>query len=72
MNLDFKNPAIQKIALSALLSVGVLAIFFATHYLPFGFLPQKERALSPTNASAAASCDFAIGVARLFSLVSAR
>jgi type IV pilus assembly protein PilO len=43
VNLDLKNPATQKIALSALLSIGVLAIFFATHYLPFGFLPQKER-----------------------------
>ena len=34
--------------------------------------PAPPALLSPTSASAAASCDFAIGVARLVSLVSAR
>ncbi len=42
-NIDLKNPAVQKIALSALLGVGVLSIFFLTHFLPFGYPNQQER-----------------------------
>src|SRR5512136_1611004 len=42
-NVDLKNPAVQKIALSALLGVGVLSIFFFTHFLPFGYPNQQER-----------------------------
>lgn len=42
-SVDLKNPAVQKIALSALLGVGVLAVFFLTHFLPFGYPNQQER-----------------------------
>src|SRR6478672_11896341 len=42
-NLDLKNPAIQKIVLSSLLTVGVLGVFFFTHLLPFSFPNQRER-----------------------------
>jgi type IV pilus assembly protein PilO len=42
-NIDLKNPAVQKIALSALLGVGVLSIFFLTHFLPFNYPNQQER-----------------------------
>ncbi len=40
---DLKNPAIQKIVLAGLLAVGVLALFFFTHLLPFGYPNQQER-----------------------------
>lgn len=42
-NLDLKNPAIQKTVLSVLLSSGVLAVFFFTHFLPFGYPNQQEQ-----------------------------
>lgn len=42
-NLDLKNPAIQKIVLSALLTGGVLGVFFFTHLMPFSFPNQRER-----------------------------
>ena len=42
-NVDLKNPAVQKIALSALLGVGVLSLFFFTHFLPFGYPNQQDR-----------------------------
>ena len=42
-NIDFKNPAVLKIVLSVLLVVSVLGAFFFTHFLPFGYVPQKER-----------------------------
>ena len=41
--LDLKNPAIQKIAVSALLALAVLGVFFFTHFLPFGYLPRQEK-----------------------------
>jgi type IV pilus assembly protein PilO len=44
--IDFKNPGVQKIALSTLLGVGLLAIFFFTHYLPFGYPRQQEALVS--------------------------
>ncbi len=40
---DLKNPAIQKMVLAALLAVGVLAVFFFTHFVPFGYPNQQER-----------------------------
>jgi len=40
---DLKNPAFQKIVLSVLLSGGLLAVFFFTHLLPFGYPNQRER-----------------------------
>lgn len=42
-NLDLKNPMVQKTVLSVLLSGGLLAVFFFTHFLPFGYLNQQER-----------------------------
>jgi type IV pilus assembly protein PilO len=42
-NLDLKNPTIQKIVLSVLLSGGLLAVFFFTHFLPFNYPNQQER-----------------------------
>ena len=43
MALDLKSPVQQKIILSALLAVGVLSVFFFTHFLPFNFPNQTER-----------------------------
>ena len=42
-NLDLKNPMVQKTVLSVLLSGGLLAVFFFTHFLPFGYPNQQER-----------------------------
>lgn len=40
--IDLKNPAVQKIALSLLLAIALLAVFFFTSYLPFGYAPQQK------------------------------
>ena len=42
-NLDLKNPMVQKTVLSVLLSGGLLAVFFFTHFLPFGYPNQQDR-----------------------------
>lgn len=42
-NLDLKNPIVQKTVLSVLLSGGLLAGFFFTHFLPFGYPNQQDR-----------------------------
>jgi type IV pilus assembly protein PilO len=42
-NLDLKNPMVQKTVLSVLLSGGLLAVFFFTHFLPFGYPNQQEK-----------------------------
>ena len=42
-NLDLKNPMVQKTVLSVLLSGGLLAVFFFTHFLPFNYPNQQER-----------------------------
>ncbi len=42
-NLDLKNPVVQKTVLSVLLSVGLLGVFFFTHFLPFGYPNQQDR-----------------------------
>ena len=44
--LDLKNPAIQKIAASAMLALAVLGVFFFTHFLPFGYTVQQEKLAS--------------------------
>jgi type IV pilus assembly protein PilO len=41
--IDLKNPALQKIVLSVVLSVGLLGVFFFTHLLPFTYPVQSER-----------------------------
>jgi type IV pilus assembly protein PilO len=43
INVDFKSPAAQKTVLSVLLAGGVLAVFFFTHFLPFGYPNQQEK-----------------------------
>jgi len=40
---DLKNPAFQKLVLSAVGAGGMLYVFFFTHVLPFGFPNQSER-----------------------------
>ena len=42
-SLDLKNQTILKIILSVLMAVGVLGIFFFTHFLPFGYPNQNEQ-----------------------------
>lgn len=42
-NLDLKNPAMQKILLSALLGGAMIGIFFFTHFLPFGYPVQQDK-----------------------------
>jgi len=42
-HLDLKNPMVQKTVLSVLLSGGLLAVFFFTHFLPFNYPNQQER-----------------------------
>jgi type IV pilus assembly protein PilO len=42
-NLDLKSPAVQKIALSALMVGGLLGVFFFTHFLPFSYPSQRDR-----------------------------
>ncbi len=41
--IDLKNPAVQKIALSIVLAIGLLSIFFFTHFVPVGYPNQRER-----------------------------
>jgi type IV pilus assembly protein PilO len=43
MKVDLKNPAFQKAALSIVLVLAVVWGFFFTHFVPFGFLPSRER-----------------------------
>jgi type IV pilus assembly protein PilO len=42
-NLDLKNQTVLKIILSVLLAVGVLGVFFFTHFLPFGYPNQRDQ-----------------------------
>ncbi len=42
-NLDFKNPAVQKTALSVVLGGALVGIFFFTHFVPFGYPVQQEK-----------------------------
>ncbi len=44
--LDLKNPAIQKIALSAVLALTVLGLFFFTHLVPFGYPVAQAKLVS--------------------------
>jgi Tfp pilus assembly protein PilO len=41
--LDLKNKALLKTALGVLLSGGMLAVFFFTHYVPFGYPVRREQ-----------------------------
>src|SRR6266516_431325 len=42
-SVDLKNPAFQKLVLSAVAAGALLYVFFFTHVLPFGFPNQQER-----------------------------
>mgnify|MGYP001572654380 CR=1 FL=1 len=42
-NLDLKNPALQKVVLSVVVAGGLLAVFFFTHFLQFGYPAQRDR-----------------------------
>ena len=41
--MDLKNPAVQKLALSVMMSLGVLGVFFFSHLVPVGFQNQRDR-----------------------------
>ena len=44
--LDLKNQAVLKIILSVVLGVFVMAVFFFTHFLPFGYPNGRDRLTS--------------------------
>jgi type IV pilus assembly protein PilO len=43
---DLKNPAVQKIVLSVMLAVLIVAVFFFTHFLPFGYPNASDQLTS--------------------------
>lgn len=43
MKLDLKSPAVQRLLLSIILSGGILAVFFFTHYVPFSYPSQRDK-----------------------------
>jgi type IV pilus assembly protein PilO len=43
VNVDLRNPTVQKIILSVMLAGGVLAVFFFTHFVPFGFPNRSDE-----------------------------
>uniref|UniRef100_A0A832MJL5 Pilus assembly protein PilO n=1 Tax=Eiseniibacteriota bacterium TaxID=2212470 RepID=A0A832MJL5_UNCEI len=43
VNVDLKNPAVQKILLASLVVASLLGVFFFTHFLPFGYPAQRDR-----------------------------
>lgn len=42
-NVDFRNPMVQKAALSVIAAGAVLGVFFFTHLVPFSFPVQREK-----------------------------
>jgi len=49
VNVDLKNPTVQKIILSVMLAGGVLGVFFFTHFVPFGY-PNKADQINGLKA----------------------
>jgi type IV pilus assembly protein PilO len=49
VNVDLKNPTVQKIILSVILAGGVLGVFFFTHFVPFGY-PNKSDEITVLKA----------------------
>ncbi len=43
MELQLKNPAVQKSLLCGVIGAGALGVFFLTHVLPFSFPAQRDR-----------------------------
>jgi len=41
--IDLRSPGVQKMLLSVVLAAGVMAVFFLTHFLPFGYPNQSEK-----------------------------
>lgn len=48
-NLDLKNQALMKTVLGGLVGLSMLAVFFFTHFLPFGF-PNRNAQLASLKA----------------------
>src|SRR5262245_34400832 len=46
MNIDLKNPGVQKMILAGAVGLLLVALFFFTHVLPFNFPSQRERLVS--------------------------
>jgi type IV pilus assembly protein PilO len=42
-SIDIKSPAVQKALLCLVAGTSLLAVFFFTHFLPFGFPNQREK-----------------------------
>jgi type IV pilus assembly protein PilO len=42
-DLDIKNKAVLKIVLGVVVAGGMLGAFFFTHFLPFGYQPQRDQ-----------------------------
>lgn len=42
-SIDLKNPAIQKLLLGSVCGIAMLAVFFFTHFLPFGYPRTQEH-----------------------------
>lgn len=43
---DLKNPAMQKVAVSGVLALAVMGVFFFTHFLSFGYPASQEKLAS--------------------------
>jgi type IV pilus assembly protein PilO len=43
VNIDLKNPAVQKILLATLVVGSLLGVFFFTHFIPFGYPVQRDQ-----------------------------
>lgn len=50
MAIDIKNPSTQKLALSIALFLALLAVYFVSHLLPFGF-PNRQEKLNALKAT---------------------
>jgi len=50
MAIDIKNPSTQKLALSIALFIALLAVYFVSHLLPFGF-PNRQEKLNALKAT---------------------
>ena len=50
MAVDFRNQATLRVALCVILAVGALAVFFCTHFLPFGY-PNRADQITTLKAT---------------------
>jgi type IV pilus assembly protein PilO len=49
VNVDLKNPTVQKIILSVFVGGALLGVFFFTHFVPFGY-PNKAEEITTLKA----------------------